>query len=100
FYFHLKKSAAESLRLLSEVYGGFMGDRSQVTYFFSAFNMSGFVPTKRNLREAFISTLFYFHLKKSAAESLRLLSEVYWGFMGDRSQVVSEYWFRRFKSGD
>ncbi|EGI64490.1 Mariner Mos1 transposase [Acromyrmex echinatior] len=34
--------------------------------------MPNFVPTKRNLREAL---LFCFHLKKSAVESQRMLSE-------------------------
>lgn len=57
--------------------------------------MSNFVPTKRNLRE---SLLFCFHLKKSAAESLRLLFEAY----GDYAPSIStcENWFRRFKSED
>lgn len=57
--------------------------------------MSGFIPKKRNLREAL---LFCFHLKKSATESLRWLSEAY----GDYAPSIStcEYWFRRFKCGD
>lgn len=57
--------------------------------------MSTFVPTKRNLREAL---LFCFNWKKKAAESHRLLCEVY----GEHapSQQTCEYWFRRFKSGD
>jgi len=57
--------------------------------------MSNFVPTKRNLREAL---LFCFHLKKSAAESQRMLSEAY----GDYTPSIStcEYWFRRYKKGD
>jgi [histone H3]-lysine36 N-dimethyltransferase SETMAR len=57
--------------------------------------MSKFVPTKRNLREAL---LFCFHLKKSVAESQRMLSEAY----GDYAPSIStcEYWFRRYKKGD
>ena len=41
---------------------------------------------------------FCFHLKKTAAESYRLLLEAY----GERapSQDTCERWFRRFKSGD
>jgi len=38
--------------------------------------MSGFVSKKENLREA-ILLLFYFNLKKSTAESYRLLVEAY-----------------------
>ncbi|EFN84002.1 hypothetical protein EAI_03386, partial [Harpegnathos saltator] len=57
--------------------------------------MSIFVPTRRNLREALP---FRFHLKKSSAESLRLLSQAY----GDYAPPIStcEYWFSRFKSED
>ncbi|EGI59857.1 Mariner Mos1 transposase, partial [Acromyrmex echinatior] len=40
--------------------------------------ISNFVPTKRNLREAL---LFYFHLKKNAAESQRMLSEAYGNYI-------------------
>lgn len=57
--------------------------------------MSTFVPTKRNLREAL---LFCFHLKKSAAESHRMLVEAY----ADNAPSIStcEKWYQRFKSGD
>ena len=57
--------------------------------------MSNFVPIKRNLREAL---LFCFHLKKSAAESQRILSEV----CGNYTPSIStcQYWFRRYKKGD
>lgn len=57
--------------------------------------MSNYVPTKQHLREVL---LFNFHLKKSAAESHRLLSETY----GDYTPSVKtcESWFRRFKNGD
>ena len=42
--------------------------------------------------------IFCFHLEKTAAESHRLVREVY----GKRapSQDTCERWFRRFKSGD
>lgn len=53
------------------------------------------MPTKRNLWEAL---LFCFHLKKSVAESLCLLSEAY-GYYAP-SISICEYWFRQFKSGD
>lgn len=57
--------------------------------------MSKFVPTKRNLREAL---LFCFHLKKTAAESHRLLQEAY----GEHalSERSCREWFARFKSND
>lgn len=57
--------------------------------------MSNFVPTKCNLREAL---LFCFHLKKSAAESQRMLSEAYDDYTSSIS--TCEYWFRRYKKGD
>ena len=53
--------------------------------------MSTFVPTKRNL-------LFCFHLKKSAAESQRMLSEAYVNYAPSVS--TCEYWSRQFKKGD
>ena len=42
--------------------------------------------------------IFYFHLKKTAAESYQLLQES----CGEHapSQDTCERWFRRFKSGD
>ena len=42
--------------------------------------------------------LFCFHLKKTAAESYRLLQEAY----GDHAslQDTCERWFQHFKSGD
>ena len=57
--------------------------------------MSKFVPNKEHSRTALI---FCFHLKKTAAESYRLLREAY----GEHapSQDTCERWFRRFKSGD
>ena len=59
------------------------------------FNMSKFIPNKERSRTAFI---FCFHLKKTAAESYRLLRKAY----GDRapSQDTYERWFRRFKRCD
>lgn len=57
--------------------------------------MSNFVPPKRHFREAL---LFCFHLKKSAAESHRMLSEAYGEYTP--SIKTCEYWFRRYRSGD
>ena len=57
--------------------------------------MSEFVPKKQHLREVL---LHYYLLKKSAAETCRLLVDVY----GDHapSEPTCRYWFQRFKSGD
>jgi len=57
--------------------------------------MEAFVPKKQHLREAL---LFCFNLKKTAAESHRLLVEAY----GEHalSEPSCREWFRRFKSGD
>ncbi|EGI58037.1 Mariner Mos1 transposase [Acromyrmex echinatior] len=57
--------------------------------------MSKFVPNKEHSLTALI---FCFHLKKTAAESYRLLREAY----GEHapSQDTCERRFRRFKSGD
>ena len=57
--------------------------------------MSKFIPNKKHSR---IALIFCFHLKKTAAESYRLLREAY----GEHapSQDTCERWFRRFKSGD
>ncbi len=57
--------------------------------------MSKFIPNKQHSRTALS---LCFHLKKTAAESYRLLREAY----GERapSQDTCERWFRRFKSGD
>lgn len=54
-----------------------------------------FVPSKRHLREVL---LFCFHLKKSAAESRRMIFDAY----GEHapSSSACEFWFRRFKNGD
>ena len=57
--------------------------------------MSKFVPNKEHSR---IALIFCFHLKKTAAESYRLLREAYGEH--DPSQDICERWFRRFKSGD
>ena len=58
-------------------------------------NMSKFIANKEHSRTVLN---FCFYLKKSAAESHRLLREVY----GERapSQDTCKRWFRRFKSGD
>lgn len=57
--------------------------------------MSRFVPENDHLRHAM---LYDFHLKRSAAESHRLLIEAY----GEHAPSVRtcDYWFARFKSGD
>lgn len=57
--------------------------------------MSNFVPTKQHLREVL---LHYFILKKSAAETYRILLEAY----GDDapSSTTCKEWFQRFKNGD
>ena len=59
------------------------------------FNMTKFVSNKEHLWTALI---FCFHLKKTAAESYRLLGEAY----GEHapSQKTCERWFQRFKIGD
>ena len=55
--------------------------------------MSNFVPGNYDLRTVLI---FCYHLKKTAAESHRMLVEVY-GALG-KSQCFE--WFKKFKSGD
>lgn len=57
--------------------------------------MSKFEPSRRHLREV---SLYWFNLKKSAAEAHRLLQEAYGEGYVDDSSVRG--WFRRFKSGD
>lgn len=55
--------------------------------------MSDFVPKKEHLREALH---FCFHLKKSAAESYRLLVETYKEHA--LSEITYKNWFGRFKN--
>jgi [histone H3]-lysine36 N-dimethyltransferase SETMAR len=57
--------------------------------------MSNFVPENDDLRKALI---FCFHLKKSAAESHRMLVEAY----GDHalSEAACKRWFQRFRDND
>ena len=64
-------------------------------YFFRAVEMENFQPNKAHLREVL---LHYFFLKKTAAESFRILCEVY----GDDiiGETTCRDWFRRFKCGD
>ena len=57
--------------------------------------MSNFVLEKRHLREVL---LHYFFLKKSAAESHRLLVEAYKEYAPSVS--MCEKWFKRFRSND
>lgn len=63
--------------------------------FFDKEEMSKFEPNKSHLREVL---LFHFNIKKSAAETHRILVEAY----GDSapSKTTCKEWFRRFKSGD
>ena len=56
--------------------------------------MSSFEPNKRHLRELLI---YFFNLKKSAAEAHRLLVEAY----GDAAlSERSREWFQKFKNGE
>lgn len=57
--------------------------------------MSSFVPNYHDLRGAL---LFCFHLKKTAAESHRMLVEAYGEHALGKSQCFE--WFKKFKSGD
>ena len=60
----------------------------------AVFNITKFVSNKEHSRTALI---FCFHLKKTAAESYRLLGEAY----GEHapSQKKCERWFQPFKMG-
>ena len=66
--------------------------RKQQSFFHS--NMVNFVPEKEFLRGAL---LFYFNIKKTAAEGHRILVEVY----GEQAlaERTCQMWFARFKSG-
>jgi len=57
--------------------------------------MSSFEPNKRHLREF---SIYFFNLKKSAAEAHRLLIEAY----GDTalSERSCREWFQKFKNGE
>lgn len=68
---------------------------SKTTHFFTALNMSNFVPSNYDLRT---SLLFCFFLKKNATESHQMLMEAYGGHA--LSQRMCYEWFRKFKSGD
>jgi len=57
--------------------------------------MSNFVPRNYDLRTALI---FCYHLKKTAAESHRMLVETYDEHALSKSQCFE--WFKKFKSGD
>ena len=57
--------------------------------------MSNFVPGNYDLRTALI---FCYHLKKTAAESHRMLVEVYGEHALGKSQCFK--WFKKFKSSD
>ncbi|KAM0726699.1 Mariner Mos1 transposase [Formica fusca] len=57
--------------------------------------MSNFVPRNYDLRTALI---FCYHLKKTAAESHRMLVEAYGEHALGKSQCFE--WFKKFKSGD
>ena len=57
--------------------------------------MSKFEPNKRHLRELLI---YFFNLKKSAAEAHRLLVEAY--NKAALSERTCREWFQKFKNGD
>jgi len=57
--------------------------------------MSNFVPGNYDLR---IALIFCYHLKKTAAESHRMLVEAYGEHALGKSQCFK--WFKKFKSGD
>ena len=57
--------------------------------------MSKFIPNKENSRTA---SILCFYLKKTVAESYRLLREAYGEHAPSRD--TCERWFRRLKSGD
>ena len=57
--------------------------------------MSNFVSGNYDLRTALI---FCYHLKKTAAESHRMVVEAYGGYALGTSQCFE--WFKKFKSGD
>ena len=59
------------------------------------FNTSISISNKKHSRTALI---FSFHLKKTAAESYRLVRQAYGEY--DLWQDTCERWFRRFKNGD
>lgn len=57
--------------------------------------MSSFVPTNYDLRTELV---FCYHLKKTAAESHRMLIEAYGEYTLGKTQCFA--WFKKFKSGD
>ena len=57
--------------------------------------MSNFVPGNYDLRTALI---FCYHLKKTAAESHRMLVETYGEHALGKSQCFE--WFKKFRSGN
>ena len=57
--------------------------------------MSKFEPSKRHLREILV---YFFNLKKSAAEAHQLLVEAYGE--GALSERTCREWFQKFKNGD
>ena len=57
--------------------------------------MSSFEPNKRHLRELLI---YFFNLKKSAAEAHRLLVEAYGNAV--LSERSCREWFQKFKNGN
>ena len=63
---------------------------------FTSSNMSNFVPNKVFLWGVL---LHYFNMKKSVAESNRIVVDVYGGDHA-LSERTRQKWFARFKSGD
>lgn len=56
--------------------------------------MSSFMPTSYDLRTALV---FSYHLKKTAAESYRMLVEAYGEHAPGKTQCFQ--WFKKFESG-
>ena len=61
----------------------------------TSINMPSFVPTNYDLRTALV---FCYHLKKTAAESHRMLVEAYGEHALGKIQCFE--WFKKFKSGN
>ena len=57
--------------------------------------MSVYEPNSRHLREVLI---YFFNIKKSAAEAHRMLSEAYGEAV--MSERTCREWYQRFKNGD
>jgi len=85
----------ESFKPLLIIFSLYRFEFHTKTLIFTEFEMSNFVLTKQHLREVLI---FCFNWKKSAAETHRMLVEVY-GDTAPTDKSCRE-WFRHFKDGD